>query len=283
MLTFLLPAFLGLALHVPSTYAVPASVSIARATSVISNQCINHEYRDEWFVADCLTGEDATTRIQSAVWLNNKVANLDGELKWDVGGGFTRSCTSCKIINAGATFTCSCGTTWHSGKNVSRWDGTLDLDEHISLYSGQLLSNYPSAPKTPSAPLKAAPYPVPKTFKYSFGGTASCPNASASEPGRDYCNWLGNCTATSFSAWTYQGPIQCYVPVIYFPDVHYIFSELKIEAEGAYEVLGYADENCEGGVVEKVGPESGGIGVCKALGTPVKAVTVRPLFMGDPN
>jgi hypothetical protein len=48
----------------------------------VASQCTNYKVHSEWLVADCLTGEDATTRIQSAVALMNKVSNNDGALKW---------------------------------------------------------------------------------------------------------------------------------------------------------------------------------------------------------
>jgi hypothetical protein len=67
--------------------------------------------------------------------------------------------------------------------------------------------------------------------------------------------------------------------VIYFPQYHYQFESLKLTAEGAWEVLGYADEACSGEPVEKVSDSE--MGKCKAFSTRVKALSVRPMFNGD--
>lgn len=87
---------------------------------------------------------------------------------------------------------------------------------------------------------------------------------------------------TNTTAFQYTQPLTCFVPVIYFPDIHYQFESLKVAGEGAWEVLGYADEQCTGEPVATLGPDQAG--VCEKVNGPrVKAVTVRPAFNGDPK
>lgn len=51
---------------------------------------------------------------------------------------------------------------------------------------------------------------------------------------------------------------------------------------GAWEMLGYADEACTGEPIQRIGYEDRG--VCRVFGGErVRAVTVRPLFNGDPR
>ncbi|KAF2794617.1 hypothetical protein K505DRAFT_274883 [Melanomma pulvis-pyrius CBS 109.77] len=278
--------------HVSILSSLATSLSFSRAAPAISNpgasaapissQCINIEYRQNWIVAECLTGEDATTRIKSAVYLHNKIENSDGSLKWNAGGGYARTCADCQITGADAALSCSCGTSWNTGKppNII---GTIKLDEHISVYNGHLLSNFPS---TPAIPPISSKYAVPDDLSYSFGGLATCPEAG--NESYDFCKMTTNSCHTSTntsdtldSRFFFTGPLTCYVPTIYFP-AHFQFEALKLVSQGAWEVLGYRDETCSGEAIERVGPED--VGVCKKFGDQrVRALTIRPAFNGDPQ
>lgn len=158
-----------------------------------------------------------------------------------------------------------------------------EIDQHIGVYNGHLLSNLTSAPNVPSSPSK---YPIPSSFSYSFGGNTTCPGVDGD--GSDFCNkQFHSCTTTNDrndttnSSWFLDGPLSCFVPVIYFPQYHYQFVQLKLAGEGAWEILGYGDESCSGEPVGTIKPEDAGI--CKSFETTVKAVTVRPAFNGDPR
>ncbi|KAF2179524.1 Cyanovirin-N [Zopfia rhizophila CBS 207.26] len=249
-------------------------VSTAHAIP-ISSQCTNTEIRQSWFLGECLTGQDSTTRIKSAVYLANKVANDDGDLKWKADGSYDSSCSECSLIEGGATLNCSCKTAWGSKKG-SRVAGTINLDEHISLYDGHLLSNLSGTPTPPSS---LSNYPIPSSFSYSFGGTAHCFEPSDSNK-TTTCPWNVPCSDTSNSGWMFDGPITCYAPVIYFP-IHHQFANLKIVGDGAWEVLAYDNEVCAGEPMGVVRPEDKG--VCKGFERLAKAVTVRPAFNGDPQ
>lgn len=54
--------------------------NVAVAQSGFSQECTDIQYQNEWLIADCLTGEDSTARIQSSSFLNSKIANMDGIL-----------------------------------------------------------------------------------------------------------------------------------------------------------------------------------------------------------
>ncbi|KAF2730593.1 hypothetical protein EJ04DRAFT_567617 [Polyplosphaeria fusca] len=260
---------------ITATLAAPASIRDTTA-KLLSTECNNLQLRMNWLTADCLTGEDSTTRIQSAVALSNKLSNSDGALKWQTDGHFERTCQDCALSSL--SLTCRCRPSWGTGKTGLQ-NSTLDLSRHIGVYDGHLLSDMTGAPLVPDTP---SPYPVPRDFSYHFGGEATCDGVSA-----DMCTQVKECTTASpvnrtdarEAWWTFSEPVECYVPVIYFPDAHYVFSRFKIMGEGAWEVRGFADEGCTGEPVEVLG--EGDVGVCKVLGERVRAVSVRPLFNGD--
>ena len=122
----------ALAIIAPS-YAVPTlNARIAKPGSIAS-QCINTEFRDQWFVGECLTGVDSTTRIQSAVDLKNKLSNDNGDLVFkseyvpisayfgvlkrtkSCSGLFQQSCWDCILADT-AILSCQCRPAWGSGK-----------------------------------------------------------------------------------------------------------------------------------------------------------------------
>ena len=71
------------------------------------------------------------------------------------------------------------------------------------------------------------------------------------------------------------------VPIIYFPDIHYQFEEIKLTGEGTWELWGYDSESCTGEPIQVIKSEE--MGVCKTPRKLIKAVTVRPAFNGDPR
>lgn len=81
----LLSTFLFL-LFLPFSCTTPMKETLNTSVTQISNQCTNLTVRSGWLVGDCLTGVDATTRIQSAVWLENKIAVKIGNatLRWSI-------------------------------------------------------------------------------------------------------------------------------------------------------------------------------------------------------
>ena len=74
--------FTSLVTALTFAHAAPTISTKQAVPAPINTQCINFEYRQGWLIAECLTSEDSTTRIQSAVYLPNKIANNDGSLQW---------------------------------------------------------------------------------------------------------------------------------------------------------------------------------------------------------
>ncbi|KAH6918066.1 hypothetical protein BKA70DRAFT_7629 [Coprinopsis sp. MPI-PUGE-AT-0042] len=246
------------------------------ASSSITDQCTNFRLHQDWLVGDCLTG-DGTTRITSGTYLNNKLTNDDGVLKWFVDGKFGLSCTDCQIIDGG--FNCQCRRAWPNRDQVI--DATIDLGKYIGVYSGHILSNFTGPPEleVPSTPSQ---YELPTDFRYRLGGNATCVIPQG-EP--DWCHGVAPACVSKpdflDAPIEHSAPLfRCYNPFIYF-DFHFQFSEIKIVGEGAWEMTAYSDEGC----TKKIGvisPEEKG--VCKSFGEEkVRGIITRPLFNGAPR
>ncbi|KAF1996011.1 hypothetical protein P154DRAFT_623525 [Amniculicola lignicola CBS 123094] len=251
-----LSLFFSLSTAAPLTSSQPAVVGKS-----IRENCINLEIRNSWLFAECLTGEDSTTRIQSGVGIYNKFGNDDGVLKH-----------SGPIMEVGPALvmTANSSTTHHS-------------KEHIKVYNGHLLSDTFATPNPPITPSK---YPVPKDPTFLFGGKTSCADQSTD---RDFCRTnVDSCTNSTRNDrregwWTSESPYHCYVPFIYFPDIHFEFEAFKVMSEGDWNVIGYRDEACKE-KIQRVYPED--TGICKVFGDRdeqrVRAFTIVPAFNGDP-
>lgn len=154
------------------------------------------------------------------------------------------------------------------------------LDEHIGIYSGHMLSDIKGAPTVPDSPSK---YPWPSDRRWGLGGNATCPSPV---DGWDWChNVAFGCSNQDPSDFRDNhlsdlGPIpECFIPVVYAPD-HFTYNQLKLMGDGAWELTGYADEQCKEEVIRILPDE---MGTCNNLSTKVKAITLKPLFNGDPN
>lgn len=127
---------------------------------------------------------------------------------------------------------------------------------------------------------------MPSDLSFGFGGNATCPDNSSTTPGFDWCKQVAHtCTTsnartdTSDVSFRMYGPLGCYVPVVYMP-YHFQFEVIKLVGEGAWEMVGYADEQC----TTPVGTiSSEDMGVCTSFQPRVRAISVRPAFNGDPN
>ncbi|KAF2876377.1 hypothetical protein BDV95DRAFT_224188 [Massariosphaeria phaeospora] len=275
-------SYLTAVFTLPLSHAAPAPV---RRADSISSRCTNTVLRQNWFVGDCLTGEDETTRIQSAVFLGNKVANKNATLAFaDDQGDFFRSCSDCRLADT-SSLSCLCKPAYGEGKwSLTPRSSTINLEEHISVYNGHLLSNLKGAPKPPSQP---SPWPVPSSLTYRFGGNVTCPGGDGG-PG-DYCASQGYfCTSGTeredlsvSGPWSFEAPVKCYVPFLWFQNIHYQLTDFNLAGEGGWRTFGYDNERCEGEPIEVVEPDSSY--VCRRFQKPVKAFTVLPAFNGDPN
>ncbi|KAF2473552.1 uncharacterized protein BDR25DRAFT_340930 [Lindgomyces ingoldianus] len=256
-----------------SVYAAPSTFPQSAIAGPIGSQCINFLIRAQWLIADCLTGTDSTTRIQSAVWLDNKITNNDGNLEWDPKGQWWLSCYECKLIDG--SLNCQCKS--HAGRLINT---TLSLDEHISVYNGHLLSDINGAPKPPST---SSSYPIPVDFEYAVNGIATCPDSKNST--QDWCKTISPSCENKRTYWHFDepfwfgGPIHCQILSLNQPD-HFQFEVLKWMGEGAWELIAYPDEACKEQPIGRILEAEAG--TCRPFQPRVKAITVIPMFNGDP-
>ncbi|KAF2688861.1 hypothetical protein K458DRAFT_385025 [Lentithecium fluviatile CBS 122367] len=250
-----------------------------------------HE-RTNWLIGDCRTDPDDidSPRITTGTWLVNKIWNNDSALSWN-GGDYQSSCSNCTLLYSGSVLSCECKP--NTGAKQTSW---LNLDDHIGIYLGHMLSDLYGPPTIPTTPSK---YPFPSTPRYSVNGNLTCIDPEAPpaptptwppppSDGYDWCGPKGNpkqcvdaaTNSTNLSGWLIEnGPVrECYVPWELEPAV---FNQFQLKAEGAWELTGYADKKCQRKLIT-IGPEMRGL--CHDLkGEFVRAYTARPLFDGDPN
>ncbi|KAH6918062.1 Cyanovirin-N [Coprinopsis sp. MPI-PUGE-AT-0042] len=253
-----------------------ASPSLLPRAGTIGSQCTNVRIVQGWLTGECLTGS-GSTRITSGTYLNNKLTNDDGTIKWKKDGSYSTTCSSCRLIDGGSKLNCQCRPNFGQNK-----DTTITLDEHIGVYNGHLLSNLAGAPVVPSAPSK---YEYPSDLSYRIGGKATCVADPPSIPG--WCeSTMPKCTDSDRTDFA-ETPIQqiaplstCFEPNFYFAEKT-AFSEIKLASAGAWELTAYSDGAC----TKKLGvisPEQAG--TCQTFGgEKVRGVITRPLFNGDPN
>ncbi|KAH7018013.1 Cyanovirin-N [Microdochium trichocladiopsis] len=249
--------------------AVIAALATVAAAGILSD-CTNIDFREKWLVADCLTGKDASTRINSAVFIGNKLTNNDGNLQWQANGGYATYCRDCTF--AGTTYTCSCRPNFGQYKWTS-----INLEEHIANYNGFLLSNLTGPARTPS---RASTVPVPASFSYDLRYAAT--NCTSPE---DYyeCNddlplaQPGDCANGGGLSLNYA--VDCFKNRWYFPwEVYTTFQSLQPGAavSGAWEFTVFGDLECSGAPLGKA-PE----GACSKFAEFGVGVRVEPLFNGD--
>ncbi|KAJ4300928.1 hypothetical protein N0V90_003017 [Kalmusia sp. IMI 367209] len=236
------------------SHAAPMGVD-AISSGKIGERCTNARLDGNWLVGDCLTEDDPTgTTITSGTFLRNKITNNNGMLEWK--------------------------------KEFAPLQRLNGFHQHIGVFSGHLLSDLKGPPEVPSKPSK---YPWPSSLIYGVGGNATCPNSPHNAPNTDWCASVANkCTDTvpqdtSEINISYDGPTSdCTRAFVYFndPQSYFSYSALKLIGQGAWELVGYADEDCLEEVAI-IGPED--MGKCRVQHPLLQAFRVRPAFNGDPN
>jgi hypothetical protein len=156
-------------------------------------------------------------------------------------------------------------------------------DDHIGVYSGHILQDLTGAVQVPSGSSK---YPFPADTTWGVGGNATCAGPEGSP---SWCNSLAHTcsdqasTDMSQTTLTQVFPMTgCWTPQVYLPG-KLAFNLFKAAAkEAAWEVTGYADQNCQEKIIT-ISPEQ--LGKCNTIGSGklVKGIKSRPLFNGDPN
>ncbi|PVH92996.1 hypothetical protein DM02DRAFT_677126 [Periconia macrospinosa] len=252
--------------------------SIARGES-ISTRCINTKYdQGGWFIGECLTGQDDTTRIQSSVYLRNKIvfhkiSEDVRRLDFAVAGyndGYSQSgnCWDCWLTNT-TILTCKCNY-------VPGYLTYLDLESRIKVYNGHLLSDVikpnPTPPATPSKYL----FPSNDSDRrWGIGGNGTCeiPNLDPSVCEKLAPSCDGGVVAID------EAPTHCYqVFQSYFGPFY--FRDLQLKGSAAWRLEGWDNDKCEGEPIVKIEPEQKD--TCFKAGNLIRAVTIVPGWNGDP-
>ncbi|EPS44262.1 hypothetical protein H072_1743 [Dactylellina haptotyla CBS 200.50] len=245
-----------------------ASIGFSAVQASISSQCINIRLQNTWLIADCLTGS-GTTRIQSSVYLQNRITNHESVLEWQVNGNFASSCTGCTIVSP-ATLSCSCRPT--GGQAVP---ASINLEDHIAVYSGFLLSNLSGTP-TPPVTASSISFPSDPSWQVFYGNT-SCYSTNT-----DTCPNTGVGSETTCSQYpsvsTNDGVLNCFAfrwPVSV--PVWETFADFKVVApSGAYKFQLFDTLDCTGGVKGTIAPNE--LGTCKEFRKQMYAFSAVPLW-----
>ncbi|KAK6536793.1 hypothetical protein TWF281_001005 [Arthrobotrys megalospora] len=246
---------------------------LAGVQATISSQCINIRLQNRWLVGDCLTGS-GTTRIESSVYLQNRISNHEGVLEWAVNGNFAASCIECSLSTSPVKLNCKCRPTW--GQHIP---ASIALDEHIAVYNGFLLSDL-SGPPTPPAVVSSIHLPADPSWGLVYGNTSCYSNNPGTCPSPTVGNGLG-CPSGGTSVSSSDGVSNCFAfqwPVS-FP-VWVTFGSLQVTApSGAFKFYVYDTVDCSGGIKGTIDPNE--LGTCKAFNKQMLAFKAVPLWNGQ--
>ncbi|KAK6351392.1 hypothetical protein TWF718_004552 [Orbilia javanica] len=246
---------------------------LATVQASISSQCINIRLQNRWLVGDCLTGS-GTTRIESSVYLQNRIANHEGVLVWAINGNFGASCIECSLSISPLTLNCKCRPTW--GQHVPT---SIALDEHIAVYNGFLLSDLGGTPTPPSV-ASSIRLPEDPSWKLVYANTSCYSDNPGTCPSPTVGNGL-TCSSGGTSVTTSDGVSNCFAfrwPIS-FP-VWVTFGALQVNApSGAFRFNVYDTTDCSGGVKGTIEPNE--LGSCKVFNAQMLAFSAVPLWNGQ--
>ncbi|EPS35503.1 hypothetical protein H072_11047 [Dactylellina haptotyla CBS 200.50] len=168
----------------PTTTSTPLVEPTAPPGSLsIKTSCVNTTIQQEWFVGWCLTGEHKK-RIQSSVYLGNKVKAVNGDLTWQGDSNYGVACYSCQLNNL-TELSCICPAY---GKPLYRT--AINLEDHIANYQGHLLNDLAGPPVVPTRS-RSTLFPGDVNWAYDAGDT-SCFDKSNTEL-CEYLTWGPGC------------------------------------------------------------------------------------------
>ncbi|KAF3925811.1 hypothetical protein ABW20_dc0102340 [Dactylellina cionopaga] len=143
---------------VPEPTAPPGSLSI-------KTSCVNTTIQQDWFIGWCLPAGKGSQRIQSSVYIGNKLqASTSGILGWGSDTPYTRYCNSCQLQNL-SELSCIC-----PAGGLPLFRTTINLEEHIANYKGHLLSDL-SGPRVAPSTSSSILFPSDVGFGYNPGDT----------------------------------------------------------------------------------------------------------------
>ncbi|PVI03209.1 hypothetical protein DM02DRAFT_698540 [Periconia macrospinosa] len=225
----------------------PAAINAAPTATNAINDCINLRIHGWYLVGECLTGQDATTRIESSVLLHNIVTTKNDILQWGQDSKGIKRCEKC-TVDSDLVLTCRCSElTYPAFGTVS----SLKLSEHINVYSGFLLQDFKGPPKPP-ATVSSIKIPADNSYQIRQGGTTcfhpTKPEVCKNSPVQD----AGKCSSSHTLISGAGEPLQCYSyynpAYLNYPDSYFIFEYMAVSAvtPAAWEFLYYDNLECKG-------------------------------------
>ncbi|KAL2829053.1 Cyanovirin-N [Aspergillus pseudoustus] len=217
------------------------------AAAGFSSECTDVSVTSYWLIGTC--PDDNGDDITSSVFLPYKLSNQNGDLEWAVDGKYYQSCSDCSL--SGANFSCTCRDSTNHNQATS-----INLEEHISNYSGHLLSNQTGAITTVPANSST---PVPS----DFSGTLGLDTIDAT------------CSSAGLTV-SLNSPSDCY-----YANLGVTISYLSGETSGnqGYEIKFYSDLECTSEVLATVTDSDDD--TCVAFEEAALAWSVIPLWNAD--
>ncbi|KAF2271515.1 Cyanovirin-N [Westerdykella ornata] len=247
-------------------FGIIATQAAPTATG-FSKLCKDITLTGSWLVANCPDNNGAS--IQSSVYLPSKISNSDGNLVWSVDGQYQGTCITCSITSDGILH-CTC---WKAQGHTR--DATINLEEHIAVYNGHLLSDLKGTPQPPSS---SSPISMPSDLSWTFnyGDTSTyTPGSSLSALG---ATEAPGCT--DYTVVEHGNPQPCLTERVPFSStVDYIaFGGGKMTAAGgAWDVKVYDNLDCTGTPLGTITE----FGTCKVFEKTALALQVLPKWNAD--
>ncbi|KAF2836648.1 Cyanovirin-N [Patellaria atrata CBS 101060] len=146
--------FSSLVTALPSSLS-PVDLNARGPGTRFSTQCSSIRLNGAWLVANC--PKDNGRSLESSIWLGSSLVNREGNLIWEVNGGFQGSCFDCNLLPNSGTLNCTCQTSFRPTRVTA-----IDLEEHVFNYNGHLLSDLAGPPTIPAD--KSYPFPANTLF-----------------------------------------------------------------------------------------------------------------------
>ncbi|KAH7305311.1 Cyanovirin-N [Stachybotrys elegans] len=244
-----------------------AAAGLTLAQSGFVDECTGLKVEQTYLFGSCLTGTDASSRIDSTVFLGSKITNRDGHLEWTAGsnGGYSSSCSQCSLEQA--VLTCEC----QKGSDGRLWT-SINLEERVSNYDGHLLSNVTGSVNIPEG---NSPIPVANDFSWRLlpGDTSQWPSNTPPVANPGPCDGGGyTASGNSPTCITFRWPVS--------GEIYNAFQGMNpIAAENAWTFTIYDQPLCAGAPIVEIAPEEAN--TCHTFSKKGLSVSIQPAWNSD--